>query len=212
MPAFLGGAEGFLDYMAAALNSASPEESLNDPNCEREVFLPLERPSLPPFLSPLPHKFYSCFNNIALGQSRRFTRPPKSNCADITLETEGSSGRAACTRINAGPATMCDCCFYCSGGFLTSVAPAKLAALSSRCADLNECKEFGSSVCDGRQCENTVGSYRCFTGCQPGLQGEDATDCGKPPEPRAVCCCVSMTPGTAQQPKYCNTKLVMEDI
>lgn len=45
--------------------------------------------------------------------------------------------------------------------------------------DQNECKEFGSSVCGTWHCENTIGSYRCFMGCQPGLQGEDATDCGK---------------------------------
>lgn len=47
------------------------------------------------------------------------------------------------------------------------------------CADQNECKEFGSSVCGTWRCENTIGSYRCFMGCQPGLEGEDATDCGE---------------------------------
>ncbi|KAA8582268.1 hypothetical protein FQN60_009008 [Etheostoma spectabile] len=41
----------------------------------------------------------------------------------------------------------------------------------------NECKEFGSSVCGTWRCENTIGSYRCFMGCQPGLEGEDTTDC-----------------------------------
>lgn len=49
----------------------------------------------------------------------------------------------------------------------------------SRCADQNECKEFGNSVCGTWHCENTIGSYRCFMGCQPGLQGEYATDCGE---------------------------------
>ncbi|KAM9842615.1 latent-transforming growth factor beta-binding protein 2-like [Aulostomus maculatus] len=45
------------------------------------------------------------------------------------------------------------------------------------CEDQNECKEFGSSVCGTWHCENTIGSYRCFRGCQSGLEGEDAADC-----------------------------------
>lgn len=45
--------------------------------------------------------------------------------------------------------------------------------------DQNECKEFGSSVCGTWRCENTIGSYRCFVGCQPGLEGELATGCGE---------------------------------
>ncbi|KAM6917617.1 latent-transforming growth factor beta-binding protein 2-like [Lycodopsis pacificus] len=45
------------------------------------------------------------------------------------------------------------------------------------CEDQNECKDFGSSVCGTWRCENTIGSYRCFMGCQPGLEGGDATDC-----------------------------------
>uniref|UniRef100_A0A673BUW2 Latent-transforming growth factor beta-binding protein 2 n=1 Tax=Sphaeramia orbicularis TaxID=375764 RepID=A0A673BUW2_9TELE len=47
----------------------------------------------------------------------------------------------------------------------------------SPCTDQNECKDFGSSVCGTWHCENTIGSYRCFMGCQPGLEGDDATDC-----------------------------------
>lgn len=47
------------------------------------------------------------------------------------------------------------------------------------CTDQNECADFGSAVCDTRRCENTIGSYRCFMGCQPGLEGEDNADCGE---------------------------------
>lgn len=45
--------------------------------------------------------------------------------------------------------------------------------------DQNECKDFGSVVCGTWRCENTIGSYRCFVGCQPGLEGEDNADCGE---------------------------------
>uniref|UniRef100_A0A8C7FLQ2 Latent-transforming growth factor beta-binding protein 2-like n=1 Tax=Oncorhynchus kisutch TaxID=8019 RepID=A0A8C7FLQ2_ONCKI len=45
------------------------------------------------------------------------------------------------------------------------------------CEDQNECKEYGSSVCGIWLCENTIGSYRCFMGCQPGLYGQDNPDC-----------------------------------
>ncbi|TMS21110.1 Latent-transforming growth factor beta-binding protein 2, partial [Larimichthys crocea] len=53
----------------------------------------------------------------------------------------------------------------------------KYNADTADCEDQNECKDFGSSVCGTWRCENTIGSYRCFMGCQPGLEGEDATDC-----------------------------------
>ena len=45
--------------------------------------------------------------------------------------------------------------------------------------DQNECKDFGSVVCGTWRCENTIGSYRCVMGCQPGLEGEDNADCGE---------------------------------
>ncbi|KAG9336486.1 hypothetical protein JZ751_002833 [Albula glossodonta] len=46
--------------------------------------------------------------------------------------------------------------------------------------DRDECKEYGSSVCGTWRCENTLGSYRCFMGCQPGLYGQETGDCGQP--------------------------------
>uniref|UniRef100_A0A8B9JTH1 Latent transforming growth factor beta binding protein 2 n=1 Tax=Astyanax mexicanus TaxID=7994 RepID=A0A8B9JTH1_ASTMX len=42
--------------------------------------------------------------------------------------------------------------------------------------DLDECKEY-SGVCGTWNCENTLGSYRCFMGCQSGFYGEDNKDC-----------------------------------
>lgn len=45
--------------------------------------------------------------------------------------------------------------------------------------DKDECKEFGSVICGTWRCENTIGSYRCIMGCQPGLEGEDNADCGE---------------------------------
>ncbi|XP_042356273.1 latent-transforming growth factor beta-binding protein 2-like isoform X1 [Plectropomus leopardus] len=68
--------------------------------------------------------------------------------------------------LNTDGSFMC----LCEAGF-------KFSDDTADCEDQNECKEFGSSVCGTWRCENTIGSYRCFMGCQPGLEGEDATDC-----------------------------------
>uniref|UniRef100_A0A8C9XS70 Latent transforming growth factor beta binding protein 2 n=1 Tax=Sander lucioperca TaxID=283035 RepID=A0A8C9XS70_SANLU len=69
-------------------------------------------------------------------------------------------------------------CLNTDGSFLCLCeAGFKFNADTADCEDQNECKEFGSSVCGTWRCENTIGSYRCFMGCQPGLEGEDATDC-----------------------------------
>ncbi|XP_077961884.1 latent-transforming growth factor beta-binding protein 4 isoform X3 [Gasterosteus aculeatus] len=39
------------------------------------------------------------------------------------------------------------------------------------CLDVDECVQHGGSVCEmSQQCENTIGSYRCITSCQPGYQ------------------------------------------
>ncbi|KAK5857298.1 hypothetical protein PBY51_010553 [Eleginops maclovinus] len=83
-------------------------------------------------------------------------------------ENECSKGNV-CTRgncINTDRSFLC----LCEAGF-------KFNADTADCEDQNECKEFGSSVCGTWRCENTIGSYRCFMGCQPGLEGGDATDC-----------------------------------
>ncbi|XP_044021842.1 latent-transforming growth factor beta-binding protein 2-like isoform X2 [Siniperca chuatsi] len=69
-------------------------------------------------------------------------------------------------------------CLNTDGSFLCLCeAGFKFNADTADCEDQNECKEFGSSVCGTWRCENTIGSYRCFMGCQPGLEGEDTTDC-----------------------------------
>ncbi|XP_053700845.1 latent-transforming growth factor beta-binding protein 2 isoform X1 [Synchiropus splendidus] len=64
--------------------------------------------------------------------------------------------------VNSEGSYLC----LCEAGF-------KFSPQTADCEDLNECKEYGSSLCGTWRCENTVGSYRCFMGCQPGLQGED---------------------------------------
>lgn len=51
--------------------------------------------------------------------------------------------------------------------------------LMSLLADQNECTDFESSPCGTWRCENTIGSYRCFQGCQPGVHRDDAIDCGE---------------------------------
>ncbi|XP_068577904.1 latent-transforming growth factor beta-binding protein 2-like [Cebidichthys violaceus] len=68
--------------------------------------------------------------------------------------------------LNTDGSFMC----LCEAGF-------KFNDDTADCEDQNECKDFGSSVCGTWRCENTIGSYRCFMGCQPGLEGEDATGC-----------------------------------
>ncbi|XP_067469468.1 latent-transforming growth factor beta-binding protein 2-like isoform X3 [Thunnus thynnus] len=69
-------------------------------------------------------------------------------------------------------------CLNTDGSFLCLCASGfKFNADTADCEDQNECMEFGSSVCGTWRCENTIGSYRCFRDCQPGLEGEDTTDC-----------------------------------
>ncbi|XP_023273034.1 latent-transforming growth factor beta-binding protein 2 [Seriola lalandi dorsalis] len=69
-------------------------------------------------------------------------------------------------------------CLNTDGSFLCLCeAGFKFNADTADCEDQDECKEFGGSVCGTWRCENTIGSYRCFMGCQPGLEGEDTTDC-----------------------------------
>ncbi|XP_061898281.1 latent-transforming growth factor beta-binding protein 1-like isoform X3 [Entelurus aequoreus] len=86
-------------------------------------------------------------------------------CQDV----DECSKNNVCVRgrcVNTDGSFIC----LCEAGF-------KFSEDTADCEDLNECKEFGSSVCGTWRCENTIGSYFCFMGCQPGLEGEDATDC-----------------------------------
>ncbi|KAM3594381.1 uncharacterized protein V6R79_006868 [Siganus canaliculatus] len=87
------------------------------------------------------------------------------SCQDV----DECSNDNVCIRgqcVNTDGSYLC----LCESGF-------KFHPDTADCEDQDECKEFGSSVCGTWRCENTIGSYRCFMGCQPGLQGEDATDC-----------------------------------
>uniref|UniRef100_A0A3Q3DZZ5 Latent transforming growth factor beta binding protein 2 n=1 Tax=Labrus bergylta TaxID=56723 RepID=A0A3Q3DZZ5_9LABR len=69
-------------------------------------------------------------------------------------------------------------CLNTDGSFLCLCeAGFKFNTDTADCEDQNECKDFGSSVCGTWRCENTIGSYRCFMGCQPGLEGGDNTEC-----------------------------------
>ncbi|KPP70786.1 latent-transforming growth factor beta-binding protein 2-like, partial [Scleropages formosus] len=52
--------------------------------------------------------------------------------------------------------------------------------------DMDECKEYGSSVCGTWRCENTLGSYRCFMGCQPGFYDQENGDCVGLPDKRGT--------------------------
>ncbi|XP_077394293.1 latent-transforming growth factor beta-binding protein 2-like isoform X2 [Festucalex cinctus] len=89
----------------------------------------------------------------------------RSGCQDVDeCSKDNVCIRGRC--LNTEGSFMC----LCEAGF-------KYSEDTADCEDQNECKEFGSSVCGTWRCENTIGSYRCFMGCQPGLEGEHATDC-----------------------------------
>ncbi|CAB1330915.1 unnamed protein product, partial [Coregonus sp. 'balchen'] len=85
-------------------------------------------------------------------------------CQDVECSKDGVCSHGQC--LNTDGSYLC----LCEAGF-------KYSADTADCEDQNECKEYGSSVCGSWLCENTIGSYRCFMGCQPGLYGEDNPDC-----------------------------------
>lgn len=43
--------------------------------------------------------------------------------------------------------------------------------------DIDECEDYGDSVCGAWRCENSPGSYRCVLGCQPGFHMAPTGDC-----------------------------------
>uniref|UniRef100_A0A8C5E213 Latent-transforming growth factor beta-binding protein 2 n=1 Tax=Gouania willdenowi TaxID=441366 RepID=A0A8C5E213_GOUWI len=67
--------------------------------------------------------------------------------------------------INTDGSFLC----LCEAGF-------KFNEDTADCEDQNECKDFEGSVCGTWRCENTIGSYRCFMGCEPGLEGTTDID------------------------------------
>uniref|UniRef100_A0A4W5QM39 Latent-transforming growth factor beta-binding protein 1 n=1 Tax=Hucho hucho TaxID=62062 RepID=A0A4W5QM39_9TELE len=86
-------------------------------------------------------------------------------CQDVDeCSKDGVCSHGQC--LNTDGSYIC----LCEAGF-------KYSTDTADCEDQNECKEFGSSVCGTWRCENTIGSYRCFMGCQPGLYGQDNPDC-----------------------------------
>eukprot|EP00063_Salmo_salar_P091555 XP_014066390.1 PREDICTED: latent-transforming growth factor beta-binding protein 2-like isoform X3 [Salmo salar] len=86
-------------------------------------------------------------------------------CQDVDeCSKDGVCSHGQC--LNKAGSYIC----LCEAGF-------KYSTDTADCEDQNECKEFGSSVCGTWRCENTIGSYRCFMGCQPGLYGQDNPDC-----------------------------------
>ncbi|XP_068194619.1 latent-transforming growth factor beta-binding protein 2-like isoform X2 [Antennarius striatus] len=99
-------------------------------------------------------------------------------CPDGYINTDGRTGCQdvdECSKDNVcihGQCLNTDGSFscLCETGF-------KFSTDTADCEDQNECKDFGSLVCGTWRCENTIGSYRCFMGCQPGLEGEDTADC-----------------------------------
>uniref|UniRef100_A0A3B4TVW3 Latent-transforming growth factor beta-binding protein 4 n=1 Tax=Seriola dumerili TaxID=41447 RepID=A0A3B4TVW3_SERDU len=58
----------------------------------------------------------------------------------------------------------------CQTGFTTN--PEK-----TTCLDVDECVSSGGSVCGSQRCENTIGSYRCLTSCEPGYQVTQSGKC-----------------------------------
>ncbi|XP_070697809.1 latent-transforming growth factor beta-binding protein 2-like [Pempheris klunzingeri] len=99
-------------------------------------------------------------------------------CPDGYTTIEGWTGCRDVDECSKDNVCIRGQCLNTDGSFLCLCeAGFKFNADTADCEDQNECKEFGSSVCGTWRCENTIGSYRCFMGCQPGLEGEDTTDC-----------------------------------
>ncbi|XP_068948321.1 latent-transforming growth factor beta-binding protein 2 [Petaurus breviceps papuanus] len=48
---------------------------------------------------------------------------------------------------------------------------------NGECVDIDECKDYGDTVCGTWRCENSPGSYRCILGCQPGFHMTPTGDC-----------------------------------
>uniref|UniRef100_A0A663F154 Latent transforming growth factor beta binding protein 4 n=1 Tax=Aquila chrysaetos chrysaetos TaxID=223781 RepID=A0A663F154_AQUCH len=120
------------------------------------------------------------------------------SCADVDECQRGGvceGGRCA----NTDGSFEC----HCPAGFRTD-------ADKALCQDVDECQEYGASLCGAQRCDNIPGSYRCVTDCQPGYRNvegsflclcPDSRDefdpvtgrCGPPPSPQTP----PQPPGTA---------------
>ncbi|KAE8585611.1 hypothetical protein XENTR_v10021376 [Xenopus tropicalis] len=53
----------------------------------------------------------------------------------------------------------------------------EMSSEGQHCIDVDECLEYGRSICGTKRCENTPGSYRCISDCEPGYQLSSSGDC-----------------------------------
>ncbi|MEE6491205.1 hypothetical protein FKM82_016127 [Ascaphus truei] len=53
----------------------------------------------------------------------------------------------------------------------------EMSSEGQHCVDVDECLEYGVSLCGTRRCQNTPGSYKCITDCEPGYQLSSSGDC-----------------------------------
>lgn len=98
-------------------------------------------------------------------------------CPDGYTTVEGTHG---CQDVDECSKDVCmrGQCFNSDGSYLCLCeAGFKFNSETADCEDQNECTDFGTSPCGTWRCENTIGSYRCFQGCQPGVNKDDAIDC-----------------------------------
>ncbi|KAG7510151.1 latent-transforming growth factor beta-binding protein 2 [Solea senegalensis] len=99
-------------------------------------------------------------------------------CPDGYTTINGRSGCQDVDECSKDDVCIRGQCLNTDGSFLCLCETGfKFNADKADCEDKDECKEFGSTVCGTWRCENTIGSYRCFMGCQPGLGDEDTKDC-----------------------------------
>ncbi|XP_023139134.2 latent-transforming growth factor beta-binding protein 2 isoform X2 [Amphiprion ocellaris] len=97
-------------------------------------------------------------------------------CSNGYTTIEGGTGCRDVDECSRDNVCVRGQCLNTDGSFLCLCeAGFKFNDDTADCEDQNECKEFGSSVCGTWRCENTIGSYRCFMGCQPGQEG--TADC-----------------------------------
>ncbi|XP_053329536.1 latent-transforming growth factor beta-binding protein 4 [Spea bombifrons] len=53
----------------------------------------------------------------------------------------------------------------------------EMSSDGKNCVDIDECLEYGNSICGTLRCQNTPGHYKCINDCLPGYQLSPAGDC-----------------------------------